>query len=376
MTSVAFLADQVFATTPGGMGTYVRRLVPALEAADPSLDVTLFHARFEDARPETWMRAYWSEELTSPIRSLYPSWAIAGRPSLPDPLASKDIVHSPLPVAIPPKAKTKARRQRLVVTVHDVAFLEHPHAYPRTWRLLYRAALIRTARTADAVIAVSRHTAEDLARHTKIDRRRIHVTPLGPSLPPTDTVVDAVLDRLKIPPPYVLFVGTLEPRKNLVRLVRAYRRAAARGVEHALVLAGAAGWNAQPLLREIGYEGPGRVVLTGHVPDEELDALYRGASAFVYPSLYEGFGIPVLDAMARGVPSVVSSTASLPEVAGEAAVPVDPRSTAAIAEAIERVLRDRDLADRLREAGLRRAARFSWEETARLTLEAYKQVLQ
>ena len=110
--------------------------------------------------------------------------------------------------------------------------------------------------------------------------------------------------------------------------------------------------------------------------DQELDALYRGASAFVYPSLYEGFGLPVLDAMARGVPSIVSATSSLPEVAGEAAVPVDPRSTAAIAEAIERVLRDRDLAGRLREAGLGRAACFSWEETARLTLEAYKAVLQ
>lgn len=376
MTSVAFLVDQVFATTPGGMATYARCLVPALTAADPSLDLTLFHARFEDARPEPWMRGYWTEELTSPIRSLYPSWALTGRPRLPESLAAKDIVHSPLSVAVPPKAR--GRRQRLVVTVHDVAFLAHPHVYPRAWRLLYRAALLRAVRTADAVLTVSRHTAEDLARHTKVDRRRLHVTPLGPSLPVTGGGADiaVVLDRLKVPPPYLLFVGTLEPRKNLVRLIRAYRRAAARGIEHALVLAGAAGWNAQPLLREIGYEGPGRVVLTGHVPDDELDALYRGASAFVYPSLYEGFGLPVVDAMARGVPSIVSSTSSLPEVAGEAAMPVDPRSTAAIAEAIERVLRDGDLAERLRQAGVRRAARFSWGETARLTLEAYKAVLQ
>src|SRR5207248_7161155 len=139
---------------------------------------------------------YWTEELTSPIRKLYPAWATAGRPRLPESLAAKDILHSPLPVAVPPKAR--ARRQRLVVTVHDVAFLEHPHAYPRAWRLLYRAALIRTARTADAVLTVSRHTAEDLARHTKIDRRKVHVTPLGPSLPLTDTDVAAVLDRLQV----------------------------------------------------------------------------------------------------------------------------------------------------------------------------------
>jgi glycosyltransferase involved in cell wall biosynthesis len=148
-----------------------------------------------------------------------------------------------------------------------------------------------------------------------------------------------------------------------------------RGAPEALVLAGAMGWNSQPLLREVQIEGPGRVVLTGRVTDDELDALYRSASAFVYPSLYEGFGLPVLDAMARGVPTIVSTSSSLPEVAGEAAVPVDPRSTAALAGAIERVLRDSALADRLRAAGLARAAAFSWDETARLTLEAYKSVL-
>src|SRR5690242_17800956 len=105
MTSVALLVDQLFASTPGGMGTYVRRLVPALAAADPSLDITLFHARFESARPEPWTRQYWTEELTTPIRTLYPSWTVAGRPRLPESLASKDLVHSPLPVAIPPKAR-------------------------------------------------------------------------------------------------------------------------------------------------------------------------------------------------------------------------------------------------------------------------------
>jgi glycosyltransferase involved in cell wall biosynthesis len=371
VTSLAFLVDQLFSPAPGGIGTYVRQLVPSMTRADPSLDVTLFHARFEEAEPEPWTRIYPIEEIPSSIRRLYPSWTFARRPALPPSLARAEIVHSPSPAAIPPAGPG----QRLVVTVHDLAFLVHPELFPRQWRLMYRAALARAARSADAVIAVSRHTAEDLARRTRLDPRRIHVVPLAASLPPSPGNVDAVLSRLKVPQPYVLFVGTLEPRKNLVRLVRAYRRLAARGSRHSLVLAGPMGWHPQPLLRAISTMDPGDVVLTGAVGVEELDALFRGAAAFAYPSLYEGFGLPVLEAMSRGTPCVVSSSSSLPEVAGEAALPVDPRSVVGLAEALERVTTERQLADHLREAGLARAARFSWDETARRTLEVYKSVL-
>jgi glycosyltransferase involved in cell wall biosynthesis len=115
--------------------------------------------------------------------------------------------------------------------------------------------------------------------------------------------------------------------------------------------------------------------MVGRLDDPDLDAVYRGAEAFVYPSLYEGFGLPVLEAMSRGLPCVVSTSSSLPEVAGEAALPVDPWSEAGLADALERVTTDRALADRLRDAGLARAARYSWDETARLTLEVYKSIL-
>jgi glycosyltransferase involved in cell wall biosynthesis len=263
----------------------------------------------------------------------------------------------------------------LVVTVHDLAFVVQPQLFPRAWGLMYRAALSRIVRSADGIITVSRHTAEDLSRRTRVDPRKIHVIPLAASLPASDTDPGTVLDRLKVPQPYVLFVGTLEPRKNLIRLVHAYRRAASRGLPHALVLAGPMGWRPQALLRAISEEGPGDVVLTGTVGANDLDALYREASVFVYPSLYEGFGLPVLEAMARGTPCVVSTSSSLPEVAGEAALPVDPRSVGGLTEAIERVTSDRDLAGRLREAGMARAARFSWAETARRTLDVYKSVL-
>jgi len=164
---------------------------------------------------------------------------------------------------------------------------------------------------------------------------------------------------LKIPAPFVLSVGTLEPRKNLVRLVRAYRRVAANGFPHALVLAGPLGWHHESLMRELALHGPGTIVMTGSLSEDELDAVYRAADVFVYPSLYEGFGLPVVEAMARGIPTAASTTSSVPEVTGGAALGVNPRSVREIAHAIESVVSDIDLADRLAARGRTRAERFT-----------------
>jgi glycosyltransferase involved in cell wall biosynthesis len=371
VTSLAFLVDQLFLKAPGGIGTYVRELVPALSRAEPSLDITLFHSRFESPSPEDWMGEYPRVEVPASLRRLYPGWALARRPPLPSPLTAHDLIHSPVSTAVPPAGA----RQRLVVTVHDLAFLVHRELFPVQWRAMHRAGLFRAVRSADAIITVSRHTAEDLVRHRRIDQERIYVVPLAASLPQVGSDVEETLARLKIRAPYVLFVGTLEPRKNLVRLVRAFRRVAVRGAPHALVLAGPIGWRHHQLMRELAVEAPGEIILTGETSEADRDALYRGASVFVYPSLYEGFGLPVLEAMARGVPCVVSTSSSLPEVAGEAALPVDPRSVAGLTEAIERAINDQALASRLSAAGKGRADRFSWEETARQTLEVYKSIL-
>jgi glycosyltransferase involved in cell wall biosynthesis len=371
VTSVAFLVDQLFSPAPGGMGTYVRELLPALGRADPSIEIRPFHARTEREAPEPWLPGLPVVELQQDIRRLYPSWALTGRPALPATLSSAEIVHSPVPAAVPPPGPGRP----LVVTVHDVAFLARPEVFPKAWRLMYRAGLRAAVRRAAALIAPSRHTAEDLVRRTRIQPDRVHVVPLAASVPESHADVNEVLSRLKVRPPYILFVGTLEPRKNLVRLIRAYRRLAGRGAPHRLVLAGPIGWQPQALLRELSYDAPGEVVMTGQVGLPELDALYRGADAFVYPSLYEGFGLPVIEAMARGVPAVVAASTSLPEVAGEAALPVDPLSLGGLADAMERVTTDPALAARLRAAGLERAARFSWDQTARLTLQVYKSVL-
>lgn len=369
MTSAAIHADQLWFDVTGGVGTYLRNLVPAMTAHDPSLEVTLFHARFdrEPDLPES-LRRLRIEPLAEPVRSLYPRWNTLGRPALPATLASAELVHAGSGAAVPPAAPD----QRLVVTIHDLAFLRFPALFPRRWRLVYRLGLRAAVRRADTILTPSRSTAEDIVSRTRVDPGRVHVTPLAATLGSADADPSATLERLGVRGPYVLFVGTLEPRKNLVTLVRAYRRAVEAGIPQTLVLAGATGWGAGPLERELALEGPGRIVRTGWLSDGDLDAVYRGASVFVYPSLYEGFGLPVLEAMARGVPTIASATSSLPEVTGDAALGVDPGSPSDIARAIRAIATDEALSARLADAGRRRAQMFSWDETARLTLRAYE----
>lgn len=371
---VAFHIDQLWFSAPGGIGTYIRELAPALIAEDPTLDLAPFRSRFSAGGPA----ASWLEGLPQvtvldrPIRALYPRWDLTGRPGLPPELADAAVVHSTNPAAIAPRR----RGQRLVVTVHDLAFVRHPELFPRAWRTLYRAGLRATARRADAVVVPSAFTADELREHSGIDPARVHVTPLASSLPlgePGD--IETTLERLGVPRPYVLSVGTLEPRKNQARLVRAYRRLAAAGRAQALVLNGPDGWLDDELRHELAAEGPGRVVRTRDLGANDLDALYRGADVFAYPALYEGFGLPVVEALARGVPTVAADASSIPEVAGDAALLVDPLDEDALADALERVLDDPALAGDLRRRGLERAAAFSWRETARATLRVYRHVV-
>ena len=255
MTSVSFQIDQLYFSVPGGIGTYVRELAPALMRVRPELELRLFHARFAQGEPpERWTRDHWVEELYSPISTLYPRWNIAARPALPESLRTTDVLHATNHASIPPAGD----RQALVVTVHDLAFQQFPQMFPPKWRALYKSGLRAAVKRADAIITPSRNTAEDLTSTTKVRPERIHVVPLAASLPATNTDVAETLERLKIAEPYLLFVGTLEPRKNLVNLVRAYRRAAEAGVAHRLVLAGPMGWGSTELLRELALHGAGR----------------------------------------------------------------------------------------------------------------------
>jgi glycosyltransferase involved in cell wall biosynthesis len=274
------------------------------------------------------------------------------------------------PNFVPPP--TRARR--LVVTVHDLAFRRFPETAPHSTRA-WLGRIERTLARATRIIAVSESTRRDLVELYGVEPARVPVIPLGVDRsvfrPQSEEAVRAVRTRFGIDGPYILSVGGIEPRKNLPNLVRA--AAGVRG-DVTLVVAGAAvGWNPEgtALLRgaldSLPAEVRRRVVQTGYVSEPEKVALMSGAEALVYPSLYEGFGLPLLEAMACGTPVVTSDRSSLPEVAGQAAVFVDPDDPEAITAGIDRVLSDARLRTRLREAGGERAARFTWEETARKT---------
>ena len=234
----------------------------------------------------------------------------------------------------------------LVVTIHDLAVLRHPGTFNRWTRTYSRVFLPRLARSAKRVIAVSEFTALEAVELLGVNQGRVRVIPHGVEAPFEPHGPAAGGD-------YVLAVGTLEPRKNLPRVALAAERA---GVD--LRVIGAAGWG------EVGVQS------AGFVPDDELARLYRGALCLVYPSLYEGFGLPVLEAMACGTPVVTSTGSGAAELADGAAVLVDPLDVEAIAAGIEEAMRRRE---ELRAAGIERARGFSWEAAARATVEVYRE---
>ena len=271
--------------------------------------------------------------------------------------------------------------RRSVATVHDLGFLVYPEAHGWAQRRYLSWSTGWNARQSAAVIADSAATKTDLVRSYGIDAAKVHVVYLGRDealAPPRDAgAVQAVRDRYGISGPYVLYVGTLQPRKNLARLVEAYARIvgdpALAGVQ--LVLAGKRGWLYEDLFLQVGQLGlVGKVLFPGYVDDLDLPALYGGARGYAFASLYEGFGLPVLEAQACGVPVMTSNNSSLPEVAGDAALLVDPQDVDAIAAAMRRLLTDDALREVLIRRGFENVKRFSWEKCARETLAVLEAV--
>ncbi|HEY8478157.1 MAG TPA: glycosyltransferase family 1 protein [Chloroflexota bacterium] len=285
------------------------------------------------------------------------------------------LVHDPTGVA----PLLLVRGARRVATVHDVIPYVLPETSTTLDRWVYRYWLPRVVRALDAVITVSRHSKADIQRFLRVDPARVHVVPEGVHpryRPVAREAALATLARYGIRAPYILFVGSVEERKNLPRLLEAYAALRAWSTRWTLVVVGARQWRSSPAFETVRRLGLGpHVRFTGFVPEDDLPALYAGADLFVFPSLYEGFGLPVLEAMACGTPVVASNAASLPEVAGDAALLVDPRAVDALGAAMRRVLTDEGLARALRARGLERARAFTWDRAARLTLAVYQEVL-
>ncbi|MFN8516395.1 MAG: glycosyltransferase family 1 protein [Chloroflexia bacterium] len=265
-----------------------------------------------------------------------------------------------------------------VVTVHDISYRTHPETFSARDRLLLSLAVPISMRRAARVITVSEAARRDIIRHYRVPAAKVVAIHNGVE-PGFRPVVDpaalaAVRARYGLPERYILAVGNLQPRKNVRRLIEAFAALrAARGDDCRLVLVGQPFWRHEELGRVIAARGLGEVVVaTGYVPAGDLPAIYSAATVFAYPSLYEGFGLPPLEAMACGTPVVAGNTSALPEVVGEAGLLVDPLDAGAIAAALGRLWDDAALRERLRRAGFARAAGFTWREAARRTLGVYE----
>lgn len=267
---------------------------------------------------------------------------------------------------------------RSVVTVHDLSFFLYPQVFNRANRLYLKLMTRLAVQRADAVIAVSEHTRQDVIRLLDAPAGHVHAVPNGIDsdfYPLPEHEVQSFQARHQLPERFILCVSTIEPRKNLTTLIRAY--AALGEVEHTLVIGGGRGWQYESvfaLAEELGLED--RVWFPGFIRHEELPYWYNTADVFVFPSIYEGFGLPPLEAMACGTPVVASNASSLPEVVGSAGQLVDPTDVNALADAIHRVITDNALAASMAEQGLSRADRFSWQAAAERTAAVYDSVLE
>lgn len=282
-----------------------------------------------------------------------------------------NVFHGPLNVV------PLAMRTPKVVTVHDLAFLKFPDQLPRARRAYLLAATRLSARTADRIIAVSRNTADDLMHWLDLPHDRVAVIPEAPS-PRIQRVEGTSLNvfrmRFEVDRPYILAVGTLEPRKNLDFFLRVFASVSDR-IPHQLVLVGPEGWMTESFHQTLlDLKLGDRVRLTGFVSDAELGGWYSGADVFVFPSIYEGFGLPAVEAMTCGVPILASDASCFPEVIGDAGMLVPPTDFEGWADALLRLVLDRDLNEAFRRRSLEQGRTYSWDRTAEETLAIYREL--
>ena len=367
----------------GGIGRYTRNLVRALAELDAENDYTLFVAggwgEGDGLGPwpvnfrvrsvpfsDRWVHLLW-QRLRLPI----PVQAVTG---------SLDLFHSP-DFVLPPTGRTPA-----LLTVHDLSFLRVPECYVPAFRRYLEGAVARATSQADHILADSESTKRDLEDLLEIEPQR--VTVLYPGVEDrfqpirTAEVLRAARERYALPEHFVLGLSTIQPRKNFAGLLEGYRRLVqSRSHDPAvadlqLVIAGGKGWMVEDALAALDEPGlRERVHLTGFFADKDLPALYNLAAVFAFPSWYEGFGLPVLEAMACGTPVVCADNSSLPEVAAGAALIVDAADTDALTEALYRVLCEDDLRTEMASAGLEKAKAFSWSRAARQLLAMYRSLV-
>lgn len=381
---IAINVEQILQRAPGGIGRYTVELLRGIQRQFPDDIVVPFTARHSVTDIEHAYRLFDLDEahvslpvvLPLPRPVLYDSWHLLHFPRLAwcaPSLQACDLVHAPSS-AVPPTGD-----KPLVVTIHDAAFALFPETYPSRGRRFHRIGAEAAARRASLVITGSHSASQEIAQHTSIPIDRIRIVPYGVDHT-TATPEEIAQTRWKydlIGCPYVLWVGSLEPRKNVNTLLQAFARFVKTSSQpHHLVLAGPSGWLEKNLIRDdvrtlIG----GRLHPVGRVSDVDLRSLYAGADLFAFPSLHEGFGLPVLEAMVQDTPVLCSDITALHEVAGEAALFLTPIDVEAWCDAFERLLSDPLERSRLTSAGHLRSQLFSWERTVLETRAVYEEAL-
>lgn len=359
-----------------GIGRLVRDLIAGLASVDAEHEFCLFAAGASGSPAAFPSNFKWATTLIPPVW-LARAWYRAHIPLVVESFTGKiDLFHATDFTLPPVRSGT-----RTILTVHDLSFVRVPDAAPSRLRRYLNQVVPRSVQRADLVLADSVATRDDLIAlyNAPADKVEVLYSGVDPRYQPINDPAsyDRISKRYKLPSrPYLLTVGTVQPRKNYPRIVYALQQLERLNLNLDLVIVGQPGWLQDELYEAISRSGRmDRVHITGFVEDMDLPVLYSHALCLVFPSLYEGFGFPVLEAMASGVPVITSNVSSLPEVAGQAAILVDPYETDQIADAIQRVVTDDSLRASMIEQGFQQVAGFTWEHAARSLSRIYDRLL-
>jgi glycosyltransferase involved in cell wall biosynthesis len=360
-----------------GVGQYQANLLDALLRLDKDNFYNLYAFNFRNR--ERFKKIHFSSDnykvkvLPIPQRLITAWWLMADSPSLNKVVGDCDLYHVS-EICVPPVKKAKT-----VAFIHDLTTILYPQHHVKSNVFLHNRRF-KNIHKVDALLTNSEHTKKDIVNYLRVNPDKVFVTYLGASerfRPMQESEISESLKIFNLTTPYILFVGTLEPRKNVVTLIKAFNKLKSKSaIPHRLVIAGQRGWKYADIIKEID-NSPFRAHITelGYMSDNDLPALINGADVFAYPSFYEGFGLPVLEAMQCGTPVITSNLSSLPEVGGDACLYVSPESADELAQKILDVISDKNLRNDLSNKGIARAKIFSWEKCAEETLKVYREVL-